>query len=75
MTPVVKIRPKVAAALLPAAAVPIVLGVGLSAGTASAANCTDGLTLINHYLSVGDEVTAFRLAGYLVLDMIETGCV
>jgi hypothetical protein len=69
-----KIRPKVAAALLPAA-VPIILGVGMSAGTASAANCTDGLTLINHYLSVGDEVTAFKLAGYLLLDMIETGCV
>jgi hypothetical protein len=69
-----KIRPKVAAALLPAAAVPITLGVGMPAGTASAANCTDGLTLINHYLSVGDEVTAFKLAGYLLLDMIETGC-
>jgi hypothetical protein len=47
----------------------------MPAGTASAANCTDGLTLINHYLSVGDDVTAFKLAGYLLLDMIETGCV
>ena len=70
-----KIHRKVAAALLPAAALPIILGVGMPAGTASAANCTDGLTLINHYLSVGDDVTAFKLAGYLLLDMIETGCV
>jgi hypothetical protein len=71
----VKTRFKVAAALLPAAAVPIALGVGMPAGTASAANCTDGITLINHYLSVGDEVTALKIAGYLILDMIETGCI
>jgi len=75
MTQVTKIRPKVAAALLPAAAVPIILGVGMPGGTASAADCTDGIKLINHYLSVGDDVTAFKLAGYLLLDAIETGCV
>jgi hypothetical protein len=69
-----KIRTRIAAVLLPAAALPVAFGVGIPAGTASAANCDDGLTLINHYLSVGDYVTGFRLMGYLLLDIAETGC-
>jgi hypothetical protein len=72
---VFKNHTKIAAALLPAAAIPIALGVGVPAGTASAADCTDGLKLIKYYVSVGDDVTAYRLAGYLLLDAIETGCV
>jgi hypothetical protein len=66
---------KIAAALLPAAAIPIAPGVGMPAGTASAANCTDGIKLINYYVSVGDDVTALKVAGYLLLDAVETGCV
>jgi hypothetical protein len=69
-----KIRTRIAAVLLPTAALPVAFGVGIPAGTASAANCDDGLTLINHYLSVGDYITGFRLMGYLLLDIAETGC-
>jgi hypothetical protein len=69
-----KLRTMTAAVLLPAAALPVAFGIGVPSGTASAANCDDGLTLINHYLSVGDYVTGFRLMGYLLLDMAETGC-
>jgi hypothetical protein len=31
------------------------------------------ITLATHYLSVGDYVTGFRLMGYLLLDIAETG--
>jgi hypothetical protein len=69
-----RIRTKVAAVLLPAAALPVAFGIGMPAGTASAADCDDGITLIQHYLSVCDYVTGFRLMGYLLLDMADTGC-
>jgi hypothetical protein len=69
-----KLRTKIAAVLVPAAAVPIALGVGMPAGTASAADCDDGITLAQHYLSVGDYVTGFRLMAYLLLDIADTGC-
>jgi len=69
-----KFRTKIAAVLLPAAALPIALGAGTPPATASAANCDDGITLINHYLSAGDYVTGFRLMGYLLLDIADTGC-
>ena len=69
-----KRRAKIAAVVLPGAVVAFAGGVATPAGSASAANCNDAITLINYYVSVGDCVTAAKIAGYTPIDMADTGC-